>query len=280
MGTTRRAFLVGLLGLGLASAGCTSPNTYATARTLAQGDITSSVALEGVGYHGSQGSGAVPVMPTYVFRVGVIDHVDVGARIGSLTEVGADVKVNFLKGQLDLAVAPGAESFIEWHYQSHGGDPPRRTGARAFFHFPLIASYNVSKELSIVAVPGATYVLGNKVSADFVRTMPFDGGTIAPRLGLGLDWRYHERRAIHPEITVIQSFQASQTVIVLGVGFTFGSLPSFADLDPQAPAPAPPAPSPPTPAPAPAPAPDPAPAPAPPPAAPTPTPANPAEPIF
>ncbi|MBL8610950.1 MAG: hypothetical protein JNL38_26645 [Myxococcales bacterium] len=263
-----------------ALAGCTSPNTYATARTLSPGDVTSTVAVEGIGYHGSQGSGALPILPTYVFRVGVIDRVDVGARIGSLTQLGADVKVNFLRGPLDLAVVPGAEAFLEWHYQSHGDNPPRRTGSRALFHFPLIGSYNVSKQFSVVATPGVTYVLGKNVDADSVRTMPFDGGTLAARFGLGVDYRYNERRAIHPEITVLQSMRASQTIVMLGIGFSFGSLPSFADIDPEPPKPPsppePPAPAPPAPPPAPAPAPAP---PAPDPTTPAPAPA-PAAPIF
>jgi hypothetical protein len=96
--------------------GCASPNTYATARTLAPGDVTHTVAAEGIGFHGSQGSGALPIIPSYVFRVGVVDRVDFGARIGSLTEIGADIKVNFLRGPLDLAIAGGGEAFIEWRY--------------------------------------------------------------------------------------------------------------------------------------------------------------------
>src|SRR5262245_11324035 len=105
-------------------AGCTSPNTYATAQTLSPGDDTHTVAVEGIAHHGSQGTGALPLFPTYVFRVGVIDRVDVGARIGNLTELGADLKVNFLRGPIDLAIAGGAESFIEWHYEPHGERPP------------------------------------------------------------------------------------------------------------------------------------------------------------
>src|SRR5688572_21795548 len=83
--------------------GCTSPNTYATARTLAPGDVTHTVAVEGIAYHGSPGTGALPLLPTYVLRVGVIERVDVGVRVGNMTELGADVKVNFLRGPLDLA---------------------------------------------------------------------------------------------------------------------------------------------------------------------------------
>lgn len=252
--------------------GCTSPNTYATARTLSPGDVTHTVAAEGIAYHGSQGTGALPVFPTYALRVGVIDRLDVGARIGNLTEIGADIKVNFLRGPLDVAIAGGAEAFIEWRYQP---DAIRRTGSRAYFHLPLILSYNFSKQLSLVATPGIMYVVGRQVSDDFVRTQPFDGGTLAARLGVGIDYRPNKRRAIHPEVTVLQSTQASQTIVMFGVGFAFGSLPSYDDIEPSDPTPVPlPAATPPAPAPStPAPAATPSPTP-PPPAPPEPPPSS------
>jgi hypothetical protein len=233
-----------------ASLGCASPNTYATARTLAQGDVTHTVAVEGVGYSGPNATGAIPILPTYALRVGVIDRVDLGARIGSLTQLGADVKVNFLRGPLDLAIAAGAECFIEWHYSD--SDPKRRTGNKAWFDLPLILSYNVSKQLSIVGTPGVTYVLGRTVTPDFVRTMPFDDGTLAARLGLGIDYRYNPRRAIHPEVTVLQSMSEPRTYVMFGIGFVLGSLPSYDDIEPEekpAKPPEPSAPSPPPPRP-------------------------------
>jgi hypothetical protein len=213
-------------------AGCASPNTYATARTVPQGDFQHTVAVEGIGFHSSQGTGALPILPTYQLRVGVLSRMDVGARIGSLTEAGADVKVNFLRGPLDLAIAGGAEAFLEWHYDPHPTDPghKRRTGARAFLHVPLIASYNFSKELSLVGTPGIAYVIGRKVNADSVRTQAMDGGTLAVRLGIGIDYRYKKGRAIHPEITWLQSTEKAQTIVLFGVGFNFGDAPSYDDI--------------------------------------------------
>lgn len=252
-----------------AATGCTSPNTYATARTLSPGDVTHTFAVEGIAYNGSQGAGALPLLPTYVFRVGVIDRVDVGARVGNMTELGADVKVNFLRGPLDLAIAAGGEAFLEWHYQPHGDRTPRRTGSRAYFHLPLIVSYNFSKQLSLVGTPGLAYVVGKQVDQDSIRTQPFDGGTLAGRLGVGIDYRWNERRAIHPEVTLIQSPRDAQTIVLFGLGFNFGDIPKYGDeggpLPSAPPAPAePPAPSPPAPAEPPPPPPaEPAPAPAP-----------------
>src|SRR5256885_7827676 len=108
--TLRVVLLLALIISAPASLGCTSPNTYQTARTLSPGDVTHTVAVEAITYNGPQGAGVLPIVPTYVFRVGVIDRVDIGARIGSLTEIGADVKVNMLRGNLDLALAVGAEA--------------------------------------------------------------------------------------------------------------------------------------------------------------------------
>ena len=233
-------------------AGCTSPNTYATARTLAPGDVTHTVAAEGIGFHGSQGTGVLPVFPTYALRVGVVDRLDVGARVGNLTSIGGDIKWNFLRGPLDMAIAGGAEAFLEWRYEP---DAIRRTGSRAYFHLPLILSYNFSKTLSLVGTPGIAYVVGRKVSDDFVRTQPFDGGTVAARFGVGIDYRFHARRAFHPEVTVLQSTTAAQTVVMFGFGFAFGGVPSYDDVEapdepPSAPAASPSAPAEPPSAPA------------------------------
>ena len=226
------------------------------------------MALEGIGYHGLQGTGALPILPTYGIRVGVVDRLDVGARIGSLTELGGDLKFNFLRGQLDLAIAAGAEAFVEWNY-----DPPetRRSGAIAYFHFPLIASLNLSKDLSLVATPGFTYVIGKHLTDDFARTQVFGGETPVARLGFGIDVRSENgKRALHPEVTLLQSLNSSGAIVLLGVGFSFGKLPDYHDLggEPsgELPSPEPRAPaSPASPAPPPAPTPtEPAPPPPPP----------------
>src|SRR6185436_6841932 len=51
------------------------------------------------------------------------------------------------------------------------------------------------------------------------------------------------RRAIHPELTVIQGINHGGTAIVLGLGFNFGSVPKYDDLggptETEGPAPAP-----------------------------------------
>jgi hypothetical protein len=174
--------------------------------------------------------------------VGVVDRLDVGGRIGNLTEVGADFKFNFLRGQFDMAIAGGAEAFLEWRYRA---DAVRRTGSRAYLHLPLILSLNLSKKVSIVGTPGIAYVIGRKVSDDFLRTQPFDGGTVAARFGLGVNYRYGKRSAIHPEITILQDTAGSAGIVLFGVGFNFGSMPSYDDIvDPDGdPSPVPPQPA-------------------------------------
>ncbi len=233
----RYTLVVAALIAAPALGGCTSPNTYATARTLKQGDFQHSVALEGIAYHSLQGTGALPILPTYQLRAGVVDRLDVGARIGSLTQAGADVKFNFLRGPLDLAIAAGAEAYIEWHYDPHGGRAPRRTGARGIVHVPVIVAYNFSKELSLVGTPGIAYVIGKKVDNDSIRTQAIDGKTLAARFGLGIDYRYKKGRAIHPEITLLQSTEKAQTIVLFGIGFNFGDAPSYDDIGPPEPAP-------------------------------------------
>ncbi|MBX3233346.1 MAG: hypothetical protein KIT84_33665 [Labilithrix sp.] len=262
--STIQGIAVGVFALAGAS-GCSSPNTYATARTVAPGKFQHTFALEAVGFHHQHsGTGALPILPTYAMRVGVVDRIDVGARIGSLTELGADLKVNFIRGRFDLAAAAGAEAFLEWNYDRA---ETRRSGAAAYFHFPLIASINVSKKLSLVATPGVTYVVGKQVSSDFARTQVFGGDTFAARIGFGIDYRPEARRAIHPEVTVLQAVGTPGTMVVFGIGFNFGSVPDYSDIKNDDDEPVrPPEPAPdraPTPDPTPAPAPDPTPAPTP-----------------
>jgi hypothetical protein len=217
----------GCLLAAVSSLGCTSPNTYATARTVAPGKFVHTVAAEGIGYHSVDGTGGFPILPTYALRVGVVDRIDVGARLGSLTEIGIDAKFNILRGRVDVAVAAGAESFLEWNYDSK---ETRRTGAAAYIHVPVIVSYNVTQKLSLVGVPGLTYVVGKPLSNDFARTQVFGGGTPALRLGAGIDYRWQPRRAFHPEVTVIQSMLGPGTIVLLGFGFNIGSLPDYGDI--------------------------------------------------
>lgn len=244
-----RWLVVGVAGL----CGCTSPNTYSTPRTVEQGHFQHTFAVEGVGFHHpTSGTGALPVLPTYGLRIGIVDRLDFGARLGSMTELGADLKLNFVRGRVDLAVAAGAEAFIEWNYNSA---ETRRSGAAGYFHFPLIAAYNFSKEFSLVAAPGVSYIVGLPLTNDFARTQVFGGKTVAARFGIALDFRPEPRRAIHPELTILQGINHEGTAIVLGLGFNFGSVPKYEDLGgptTDEPAPAPKHdPEPPKPAPAP-----------------------------
>src|SRR3954465_1617199 len=95
-----------LWGVGVLAvlAGCPNPNVYGTPRTIPKGTSQHTVAAEGLGVVGVD---KVPVLPTYQYRAGLRDDVDMGFRIANLTSLGFDVKWNFYREKVDLAVVPG-----------------------------------------------------------------------------------------------------------------------------------------------------------------------------
>ncbi|HZF54335.1 MAG TPA: hypothetical protein VE093_37070 [Polyangiaceae bacterium] len=131
---------------------------------------------------------------------------------------------------------------------------------------------NPTDWFTVVLTPGFTYGLFTSDVFGEAATRSIDGAMF--RGSLGFQFRIGERFAIHPEISLLKSFEGAGTVINAGLGFNFGSIPGYKDLseDPEMPErPRPGAPPPgaapmsaPMPAPMPASAPMPAPAAAPP----------------
>ena len=52
------------------------------------------------------------------------------------------------------------------------------------------------------------------------------------RLGVGFNIRVSNGFAMQPEVTFLRTFEESASLLYMfGIGFNFGSLPSFADLE-------------------------------------------------
>jgi hypothetical protein len=218
--------------------GCPNPNTYGTPRTTPPGKISHSVAAEAWGFKATDGatdaevSAVVPVPPTYTLRVGLADPVDIGVRVANMTSLGADVKWNFIKGDVfDMALDPG----FQWYSISVG----EVSTNVIYLNGPLLLGFNLDDSISLVLTPGVTYGL---VSADITSDGNEAGATsdgMLGRLGLGFDFRISDGFAIHPEITFLKTLSNPDNDDVLmytfGVGFNFGKLPHFGA---EAPAPA------------------------------------------
>lgn len=84
----------------LVCTGCPSPNHYGTPRTLPPGKVAHLFAAEAAAYGEGAGFG-----PTYGLRVGALDRVDAGVRLGMLSALGGDLKLNFERSkEFDMAI--------------------------------------------------------------------------------------------------------------------------------------------------------------------------------
>jgi hypothetical protein len=232
MPTVRRAFAIAAALLLLC--GCPNPNTYGGPRTVPKGEQLHTVAVEA--YYGqgtydgtlTQPDGTVivgrqdvtratPHVPTYVLRHGLAQKVDAGFRLVNLSSPAFDLKWNFLRGDIDLAIDPG----IHW--------APINTKLHVFhLHAPLLVGFNVSDYVTLVLAPGAAVTFSAGDPPDEARQQLQTASGIAARLGAGVNLRLGEQLAIHPEVTVLRRFDDSAfTWLTFGVGFSFGTLPRY-----------------------------------------------------
>jgi len=230
---------LGPLGLGFSLCGCPNPNAYTVPRTLPQGEMQFTVAPEVFAYHNPPGGGsawgATPTAPTFGFRYGVSDRVDVGARASGMFSPTADAKIQITRGVLDVALDPGAQ-FIYVTLSTIGATNPNTQQPRAAvleLYGPVLVGFNLSSSLTVVLSPGIGYSLATQEaissssSANAAQAAGFMG-----RLGFGVDIRTSEYFAFHPEVTIMRVFDSAQSVIgVFGLGFNIGTMPDYSDLD-------------------------------------------------
>ncbi|WP_437488973.1 hypothetical protein WME75_09820 [Sorangium sp. So ce1014] len=231
--------LPAVLLFGSLLCGCPNPNSYGTPRTVEPGKVSHSVSLESFGYIGEieevaddpstaeietakrTTSGFLPTLPSYQLRAGLTDMLDIGAHVHNLSSFGVDLKVNPLRGVFDLAVAPG----LQYFYLSAN----EASVHIVYLHAPLMLAVNPADWFSIVVSPGVTYGLASgDLSDDDEAAASADG--LLLRGSLGFQFRTSDRFAIHPEITMMKSLEGPGLVYNFGIGFNFGALPSYKDL--------------------------------------------------
>jgi hypothetical protein len=229
--------------------GCPNPQIYGTPRTTPVGKVQHTVAVEGLGYSikyptrtASTGesitppssSGTLPNLPTYALRVGVADRVDIGARVSNLTSIGADVKWNFIKGDVfDMAAVPGFQVF---HISATGGNGETAGYTQFYVNLPLVFGINISDAVTVVPTAGVTWGLNSaSVVADDDTKAASSVDGIMLRGGLGFNFRISPKFAMQPEITVLKfnkSEDASVLLYTFGLGFNFGALPVYGAPEP------------------------------------------------
>jgi hypothetical protein len=202
--------------------GCPSLSTMQTPSTVPKNQIRFGIGLEGVGYAETDGSVTAP-QTEFSARYGVTDEIDFGAKLYFLgAEVGA--KFQFLRGQLDAAIAP-AGSYISITSSDSSGNEAK--ASVAYLHLPLLLGYNVSDRLTLGFGPKLLYVLttGSASTSTESSSVTSDGfmtggyAQIAYRVGDAF-W-------LAPEINVYKPFteNASGFVYQGGLVLLFGGGP-------------------------------------------------------
>jgi hypothetical protein len=181
------------------------------------------LAVEAIGASTSGASALIPTLPTYMLRLGLTDRVDLGFRVANLTSVGADVKVNLVRGAFDLAIDPSLQGL-------YVGAGDASVGLM-WMNLPLVLGFNLSNNFTLLATPGISYGVyfagDSGVRGD--RTTYSVGG-FAGRFGIGANIRLNQAFAIQPEVTALYNFNAEGVVYTVGLGFSFGGQPDYSDI--------------------------------------------------
>ncbi len=228
---------VGALGaIAALCTGCPNPNTYGTPRTTPVGKISHTIAAEGFRYGidstklgGRDNSATWPSAPSYQLRVGVLDTLDIGARVANLSSFGADVKWNFIKSEVfDMAFDPGVQVF---HISASSGDATS-SFTEVFGHIPLIFGINAGDSVTFVPTAGVTYGMASATASsgsDASAAAMIDG--LMFRGGLGINFRISPKFAMQPEVTYLKYLNKDTdpaiSWVVFGLGFNFGNLPQY-----------------------------------------------------
>lgn len=236
------------LGTALVLTGCPNPQTYGTPRTTPKGKVTHTVAPEVLMVTGNATttevdpttgatttdeepvSVTVPIPPSYKLRVGVADRVDIGVSVPNMSSLGADVKVNPVRGDFDLAVDPG----VQW-FGVNAGDASFNV---FYLHLPLMLGINFSPDTTLVLTPGVLYS-AVMTSADDVAVDGEDAvyrsSGLAARFGVGFQYRVSPKFALHPEVTGIRGLtgdygETEGTIVLFGLGFNIANMPDYSDV--------------------------------------------------
>lgn len=152
-------------------------------------------------------------------RLGLAKRLDMGLRT-NLASVGADIKWNAVRTNFfDLALDGGVQVLPETLYVD----------------LPILAGFNVSDDISLLASTGITLGNGEEPSMnsretfdDGIRNHP-PAGRVLIRGGLGAQFRFTPRFAVVPEFTYLGPTDGGRTgtseFINVGLGFCFGASP-------------------------------------------------------
>lgn len=202
----------------LTFAGCPSPNRYGTPRTIPVGKVAHVFAAEAASYGEGAGLG-----PTYEIRLGAMDRVDAGIRLGMLTTIGGDLKFNFERSkQFDLAIDLNIQYTFASTDASDGCDTFCGPSGRWMYAYaPLLIGLNVDPDFALVGQLGGAHswlVSGSSYTGD---ERPHDYMWLG---GFGLAIRASQQLLLQPEVSYLREFETSRDratrhAITFGLGF-------------------------------------------------------------
>lgn len=206
--------------LALPLAGCQTANSYAIPDTLGRHRGGVAVALEGSHVRSTakqegalfpervSSSTGYSVFPTVIGRYGLTDSVEAGIALRSLISVGAEVKVQVLRGPVGVALMPGAQATV----------------GQQVVDLPVLLGVKLGEPAQIVLSPGVAYARSSAPKNEF-RHLVLQHSTPLGRLGAGVRLRVSRSLAIHPEVTAMQALDGSKDRwVTLGIGLIGGNL--------------------------------------------------------
>lgn len=210
-----------VVGLLAVLAACPSPNVYGTARTLPKGQSQHTFAFERFSTVGTPVNSSATAPPTYQYRYGVADHADIGVRIANASSFGVDVKWNLLRGETDVAVAPG---FVGTYVRASDEEDSVALG---LFHvqLPVLVGIRVNDSATLVISPGGGLAIATATATSGGAGRFVGASTPFARLGVGLNLRATPKFAIQPEVTAMKYSGSDGNLLTIGVGFSFGTQP-------------------------------------------------------
>jgi hypothetical protein len=231
-----RSFVVSrialVLGTGIVSltlAGCPSLSTMQTPRTVPQGQVRFGIGFEAVGIKTAartdSASGVTTpaqsvTFPQFEFtaRYGLTDNLDIG---GKLYLIGAELglKYQFLRGPLDVAIAPAAS------YISFGSSSDSSSGSisATYLHLPLLFGLNLNDTVTISFGPKLLYTIASVTTSNSTNDRSsaatsglWVGGYVSLPLKVGRAFW------IAPEINVYRPLKEDILIYQGGLALLFG----------------------------------------------------------
>jgi hypothetical protein len=220
-----------------ALAGCASFSTMQTPSTVPKGEVRLGFSAEQVRFSTGDVGVTLPQIEVGV-RYGLTDDVDVGGKV-YLAGAEAGLKFQFLRGPLDVAIAPAVSYMSMGSTNSTTNSDGVTTSSSAGvsligLHAPLLIGVNLTDKVTIGFGPKFLYLIGSATARaggeenSGTEGLAFMGGFV------NLPIRIGKAVWLAPEINAYKPMGESVAGLIWqgGVAFLFGGAPASTALPP------------------------------------------------